>query len=707
VIFLPRGDAQKLYPGYAQVAQSLGLACFSAWDTQSIEIRSIEQNYPLMARFEAERLSTPRDFRDRLEHLLDRLKPLSVTGAIPPADLSSCYLVNLCLLTLDHARASILDSVRRHRDDEVLASTELRTENLAWHSLFHLLSLTAHDLLPESVHAERLERGMEIASASLPPYLQESCRRFDPAPLPEEAAVAFHHLFRRLVQLGWHGDRERMRDTVLQLLQISAKNLHTSDAADIPAASPEKTLTINPAWTGADHLDALVASPSRLPGLVLHRELTGAPPVPHVGISLFALPTGPEVRYQRVAGCLLPHSLEETLSADEILVRLRISWPNRRFRPPRHTPHWVLALIHLLGLCDDGARLELTTPADWPRTPAGRFLVEVLKECATIERIEQLPDKGLRLDLKKVLDPLAPCSLALPGGERILQGGWLHAKPATSVALGIYLPDAAWGLLRQEELTFFAPEHLPQRLLSGIRHFVDSSWGQLLASASGLDMMKTHGQAPPPEIAQYPLPSLALLEQLSSPDLAKRPAEQARLQVERELSQWLSVTPPQNENPAPGNSRPHRLSAEEKQRLVAAVFADGIPIFPDHYLFDHYRPAMETFTIPGPLYFQRRFFNQVELATREGQLLIAENDHLAHALLLVSHLGRTQVSLPRDTELLAKILARYLDTLRTLKGRLWDESNRLCDEAGQARALAKRTWLQQGLPPWETIEIEF
>ena len=174
------------------------------------------------------------------------------------------------------------------------------------------------------------------------------------------------------------------------------------------------------------------------------------------------------------------------------------------------------------------------------------------------------------------------------------------------------------------------------------------------------------------------------------------------------MKQWFSIDPPVVET-SPRHHRPthKKVTATQKQQLVAEVFIDGKPCFPDHYLFDHYRPELIEHLLSGPLYFHKRFFNQVELTTREKSVIKANSDLAAHALILSSHTGLERVKLPTDDVILADILSRYLDDLKDLKTRLIERCNELYENPSQSLSLARKIWRQQNLPPWETFEIAF
>ena len=82
VVFLPRTEGKPLFPRYAEAALALGLQVFAVWDAHAIEIRTAAPPYELQARLPMGNQATPAEFRAILTSLLERLKPLAITGAV-------------------------------------------------------------------------------------------------------------------------------------------------------------------------------------------------------------------------------------------------------------------------------------------------------------------------------------------------------------------------------------------------------------------------------------------------------------------------------------------------------------------------------------------------------------------------------------------------------------------------------------------------
>jgi hypothetical protein len=550
---------------------------------------------------------------------------------------------------------------------------------------------------------------MEIATTSLPAPLQESCQWTDPAPLPEEVSIDFHHLFRRLTQVGWHTDRQRAATTLALLLHESAPSFGASaDSQSSPGDVKEDSLLINPSLANSAQSHLMLAPPGRLPGLALHRELLQLSPLKHASSSAYRILRSSEERLSALSGEFTAPYYDESLPYEELLLRLRISWPNRRFRPPRSTPRWMLGLLHLLGLCREGASVSVATPASWPKYPHGRFLLNTLASTFSFDEVTQKPDE-LLLKMTRSSNPHNPTRIVTQDAVRTLEAGWQLEMPKSALAFALYLPQEGWDLLLHDELSFSDDRTVSADIHSGVERFLHSSWGKMLTRAVGISIDTADKQSLSEEVlALLPLPPRDLLKQLAEMNIESQDDEKCSCLVDRELQQWFATPLPDSDSaPREPGHRAKRVTPERKRQLIEEVFSDGIPLFPEHYLYDHYLPELEEFTLPGPLFFQKRFFNQIELVTRDNQQLLAGNDLLARALILASHGGRNQVKLPADESILEEILGRYRDDLGRLKENLQTRCNALFEKPAQGRSLARKIWLQQGLPSWENIDLHF
>jgi hypothetical protein len=179
--------------------------------------------------------------------------------------------------------------------------------------------------------------------------------------------------------------------------------------------------------------------------------------------------------------------------------------------------------------------------------------------------------------------------------------------------------------------------------------------------------------------------------------------------LDQELALWLGATPelPAANKATPDESRDTDSHQHAEQDLLAnvaeLVFMDGIPVFPDHYLYDYYRPEMRRFDFEKPLSIDEEFFGTVELKDEQGYKLQVEGMETALALVLISSLRSGPVELPVDRVIISTILDRYRQDLRKLRSNLVKEIFRRQADPRTAKTAVERLWQQQPLPPWRLI----
>ena len=143
-----------------------------------------------------------------------------------------------------------------------------------------------------------------------------------------------------------------------------------------------------------------------------------------------------------------------------------------------------------------------------------------------------------------------------------------------------------------------------------------------------------------------------------------------------------------------------RRSRTSSEQIVAKVFQDGIPRFPEHYMMHIYRPELVHYELCGPLEIAEEFFERISLRTiGQDHAIEVSGKTVAEALLLASYTGEAKASLPEDESLLEELVQNYRSDLE----RLWDNLVRECRsfEPHRQRAikLARKIWQQQSLPP--------
>lgn len=146
-----------------------------------------------------------------------------------------------------------------------------------------------------------------------------------------------------------------------------------------------------------------------------------------------------------------------------------------------------------------------------------------------------------------------------------------------------------------------------------------------------------------------------------------------------------------------------RKTPAQVERIVARVFQDGLPRFPDDYLRRIDLPPLRSYQLPGPLRIDSHFFDRVQLSGPDGARVESANPADAEALLLASRDGRSRVDLPADPTITEQLTTAYREDLHRLWRTLLAECRRHHPAQKRAMALARRLWKDQGLPPLESL----
>jgi hypothetical protein len=174
--------------------------------------------------------------------------------------------------------------------------------------------------------------------------------------------------------------------------------------------------------------------------------------------------------------------------------------------------------------------------------------------------------------------------------------------------------------------------------------------------------------------------------------------------LEKEFISIFGTTPeiptPLTETAA-DRSKARRTGKAHIEQITRTVFVDGVPLFPEHYLMNSYRPELVHYELCGPLEVSGEFFGRISMYAPEADQKIEVSGKLvAEALILASHSDRTGVDLPIDEQLLETLLMRYRADLELLWENLIKECRRAEPHRHAAIRLAQRVWRQQGLPPY-------
>ena len=714
VLFPSENDASALDTGH-YCAQALGLRYFVTWTRSEIsfwddtEPPTLRKQIPLAGGGQA----NTRDFQEALQLLLEEIKLLAVLAAVPPPELSPCYLANLWRTTLLAAEPLLNEHYRIARSEGRLAygdSPQSLAIGKAYLTFIRLLALSQHDLLSSEIQPHLLEAEIDRALPSLPPGLRRSLAIKDKElPLPETVAVRYHLLFRRLTQLRPASDVNRCYQALALLLTHEHGRLG-GHPPPFPVPAARSTLLLNPDQHYATGKPALeLASAPLLAALALQRDLGGHPAIDQT-VSLWE---GPENFLPcHVSGTLADHRLPSKEQRSQFLALLRRSWPNRRFRFPAATPTWIWQLLHLLGLAADGATIELRLPNGWLNNHYGLPVLELIQKEFVLDHLGDEDDGWLSLRLHKTTDDDRLTTLSHHGNPRTFEWRWLHSGHPALVTLALYLPEPLLELLENDRLRLSTESNWPSCYNEAIFSYSRSTLGQTLWQLLGKDRPLPRRAQLQKEMLRVgmPLPPLKVLDQLQQA-MAGTDTDSARQRAcDKELSYWLGndlaavVSGLKSEEAASAIPLPEANDpADLAEKIVREVFVDGLPIFPDHYLYDYYRPELRNFQFTPPLSRGTEFFGRVELIDRKERKLEVENLDSARALLLCAAAGNSAASLPVDEQITAAIVHRYLADLQNLHQTLSRSCHRHCNDPQRAEALIDRLWSCQPLPAWQTV----
>ena len=703
-------------------AEALGLRHFISWAPKEVVIWEIQsgtcKKHKVLTLFHQSH-DGEEAFRQTLALLLEEVKMLSVTGAVAPACLSPYYLVNLCLGAIKSSCPLIVEQYQVTREATRLGTDPTALTSLAYRkatlTLLRLLALVGYDRLPPSVQPEGLERATIYALETLPELLQHPLRPL-PAeqPLPVEAATRFHHFFRRMLQLPQKKDHEFLSKVLQALLERDALRL---GGHPLPVeADPTKEapcLLVHPdgAKSTGDGLMEIAPQPI-LAYTALLRNFQNIQPALAQGTTIlrFSPPEAPGT----VIGTLTDIHLPSMMERQELAALLRSSWPNRRFPLPAGAPLWSWELIHLLGLAGDEAALTLRIPDTWIIQDFGLPLFELIKEYFTLTDIRLDEGHALTIHLHKSTDENAQTTFHLQEESRKLPWSVICSGHRSLLALGLRLPASLFHWLETGALRFLQADNWPADREREIYLFTQSTLGQYLwsviAGQGKLSLKKDLRQA----ILYHglPLPRTEILHNLAH--ISWKDGEKVpRAIVDSELSLWMDSKAGQNlPKPLkyPNRSKKSRHTkatlplADLVARISDIVFQDGVPLFPEQYLYDYYKPRLASYRWQAPLRIDEVFFGQYTLKDDLGTRLEVEGMETAQALVLVSHTKRTETELPQELQLTATLLERYIKDLNTLKDSLFQQVNKHLPNQQEAEHLAREIWSAQELPPWEILE---
>lgn len=698
-------------------AEALGLKHFVTWEREEVVFWECRKDacvrHRSLSLSVADREHSA-GFKSTLVRLLDELKILSVTGMVTPGELSPFCLCNLFRAGLTSVEPSLLQAYRIARAEQPLpyAQPGIMARTKALLSLVRLLTLVSHDLLSPSVQPEGLERAMFYAMDALPAAFGSMAPEPDEMPLPVPAAIGFHHLFRRLNQLGFRQAREKAAKALEVLLEQEFPSLHqTSSLWPEADTANAPVLFVNVGRPkSAGHSVSEVAPTPILAYHALLRNLLNQPPAKEQRNSPFLL--DPDSSWKWVCATLLNPAVPETGQRKILAAHLRTSWPSRRFSLSTQTPQWAWELFHLAGLAGDQARLDLHVPSDWLAASWGEKVFDLLREAFTIDHMSLAPAGPMRLGLQKTA-PNADAGTFFHCGDIQRQRSWeqLEERPRSYWNLALKAPDSLLDPIEKGLLTFPDPDLWPEQHEREIYLFTRSAMGRILWDIVSqgqplprranlrADLLRFSMPVPTPEILEH-LAHISWEPGSSLPEKA----------INSEIDQWVAsaghpvpaARSGRKKEPAKTSAPSVDLSALAEE-IRREVFIDGVPKFPEHYLYNHYKPRLREYTFKGPLQLVSNFFDTFTLVQPDGTTLEIEGEETARALLLTSHSSISTVSLPEDRHLTLEILNRYQTDLSRLRQELIRRANAQVEDSKQATELAEGIWRGHPLPPWELL----
>ncbi|WP_020676666.1 hypothetical protein [Geopsychrobacter electrodiphilus] len=697
LIFLPEMNNDKLFIREAAAAASLGLRNFVTWESETINIweASPTENRRISS-LPLPGANDPAIFHHRLYEIIDQLKLLSVTGRIAAQEVSPCYLLNLIDETLKLSQPALLEHCRLQRSEQASVLTaEEEAENWNRLSLLRLLCLQHWQQLPKHLPVEHFSLTLAEALTQLPSPLRESLLTLTPLPdkeLPTESVVAFHHLMLRIQQIGWNQGK-------------GAKGVLTLLLRDwYPDATGDPLNKVNRLLFHSQELaprcqSEISHSGAQLAANTLWRTLQGHEhPVQKQGDAfIFSLPFEDQRLHANFYGTIRP----EPALRRELSGYLRSSWPNRKLTIPGNLPFWATEATHILGLTVPNSEIELHLPDNWLTLLRYSFFTELLFANFAINSVE-CHDHGRHL-LKLARRPnegLTECKM-LDGSQRSLDLGQEPELACSRLLYALELSPFLFELFCSQQLKSLDIESEELNEIAALICFSKSSLGQML-------WFTQTGIAPP---AVEPLfvtealrfgwliPDLLHLQELKR--LTKDQPSTANLDVL--VAQLLDIPhdekfannrqPQQNESP----SKPANNALGED--LLRQLEIEGIPQFPQTYLYRLATGPLQSYRFTPPLYLKHEMLGLYELEDAQGKRFQVTGEETKDALLLAGNLMLTTLEIPQDRQQTAAMIDNYRQDLLQLQEKMTRLCHRHIAQLPAAQRLQKKLWQQLSLPP--------
>ena len=466
IILTPENNLEKELEHGCHCAEALGLSYFVTWEANQVRIWQVKEAQAVEYRnLDMTNPEQPETFRNLLEDLFDELKMLAVLGVVPVPELSSYYLCNLYLATLDQARPALMEAWRSQRSEADHVES-LPTNQLAEEAnrllLLQILALLWHGQLPEAILPEKITRAVELSLSRLPQDLAKVLAlpvSATPPPLPGDSAVGFHHLILRLKQLSWTEPADRVHKSIADLIGVwypsRGENLPDAKVYLYPACPPLNR-----------HAGLLVSrSAAFLAATIFLCRLTETPRPKVLFGNLMQLGRE-DLPEQTVYGRLQNSMTMTNPERQEFSTRLRTAWPNRHLKIAAGQPFWMWELVHLLGLAHDGQRLLLHLPCAALTTDVDHPIWTILHEHFSLCTVRLNDDRTVDLEIKR--DEDRPESLTVLRDDKHRQVPFLETRSCfrSHILLALGLPEDIYPLLGHD-LVWLDPATDPEKMPVG------------------------------------------------------------------------------------------------------------------------------------------------------------------------------------------------------------------------------------------------
>ncbi len=676
-------------------AESLGVNYFAIWGSKTLtiwqaDICKVIEQWPIPPLDQ----NSPRAYEMLLVQLMDEFRTLAVIGACPPDKLSHWHLTNLCLSTVNKAIPLLSEHLRRTRSDQfkTIDAAEHHAENKLTLAIARLLVLQYLEKLPYSLEPERLDQALKEFSGDLDiAQLDQLAGHDDEPDLDEQSQVLFHHLLRRLDQIGLFRQPHRAIRFINQLL------CSTLTSTLVTEGPPDKgTLHIHHSSVTEHDQDLIeVDQPQRLAFKYLLRVLNNWPHPAHCRADLFNLPR--EITPQHIVANLFTQDVPSTHYRNAWQAHIHAAWSGRRPSWPRSTPTWCYQTCYLLGTLADQGTAHLCLPENALRLPWAEHIFALLDGEYTIKEIGLSADQ-LTLQLKRGYAPEQISRIVGATQPLEMTNSELFRGGVTALALRLRGRDPLLHLIEEKRLQP-ANEHSHNN--NGLARYHKSCLCHQLSDAL------LEPSAAGKYLDRLPVPSPTTLTSLAALDFDGLSAGEQTGLIDTTLQQLLDIAsqPCQGRKTEGSQGEITRIDPKAlEDQIYQALEVKGVPQFPDHYLYDFYRPELRSFhTDHRPWRLVGEFMGTFTLEDGAGNRCDCTNDIIAYAALLTTQQAAMQ-SLPTDPNICQKIVERYLNDLVRIHQLIWDECHAALPTATKANRLGNKIWKNLELPPYKQVE---